>query len=669
MSFLSIPIFNFIINKDVFISDYFSITGQEIFLEHFSSNYTFNTEITNFPLLTGKSLKITPTKAGPLQIHYEAVGKFSTVLPQTINIFSEWEKFDETNARFVFEKKLQLPNLTKEILIQPNEWGTADIFNNSITKLQENLTYLISNTRILNSKAPSFYYGWFGSSIYNSSVGPRWFCRNFGEKDSSSPRIVSRKHPGFTNIVDFFTEKYISIVLDKKNSADILPQISNKFSFRFFLNDASSTEIFIDNSLSSLESLFVNPVAITFDSDFNCLYVLDSVQNKLQKIKLNFDSSFLYNIDNYIQGFGYEFDSNSFNTPTEMYFFKEKIWVLDYGNQCIKKYSRDLFWEGTYILPKEHKIIHFNLHPSLLLFLFSTSGEILVLNPINNQIINKFSIFSQIQNVNLVSKLLIDEAGEFLYIISNKNVYKYTTSGYFITTVNLPNLNDLSLIGGFVGYNKNLYFLTEHLVFKVQDFVQTFKIGDTYNKIYWPLDKLLLDPKEFASDLSYNRCISRLIQNIKNFRDSIDHNIVEINENTSTGTVTYLALAPINNDSPIRLHPFLEKNELKLGVNDFHVPQIFNSVLLPIQESLQLLAESLDIKPLEQYNITQNISSSNLYTPCEEFCWSWKAMTYKTTGASVIKVCGYNPISWYELKTEVSSNPKSWNMAISPCCE
>jgi len=230
-------------------------------------------------------------------------------------------------------------------------------------------------------------------------------------------------------------------------------------------------------------------------------------------------------------------------------------------------------------------------------------------------------------------------------------------------------LGNLSLNGGFTGYNKNLYFFTEHLIFKVQDFVETFKIGQAYNKFYWPLDKLLLDPKEFASDVPYNRCISRLIQNIKNFRDSIDHNIVEIKETLNGGVVTYLTLAPINNDLPLRLHPLLEENELKLGVNDFHVPQIFNSILRPIHGSLQKLSEFLDIKPLEQYTITQSISSDNLYSPCQEFCWSWKAMSYMSSGSQVVKVCGYNPVSWQELKSDVATNPKSWNMAISPCCE
>jgi len=667
MSFLSIPIYNFIVNKDVFVSDYFSITGQEISLEHFSSNYTFNTKITNFPIVSGKSLKITPLSAGSLQIQYTATNQFSDTLPQTINIFQEWEKFDETNARFVFEKKLQLPNPIEEVLIQPNEWGVADVFNNSISKLHENLTYLISNTRILNSKAPSFYYGWFGSSLYNTSVGPRWYCKNFGEKDSLNPTIGSGDYPGFTNVIDFFAEKYISIVLDKINSPTQF--VSDNFLFRFFLNDASSTEIFLDSSLPSLESLFVSPVAITFDPDTNCLYVLDSIQNKLQKIKLEFGPTFLYYIDNYIQGFGYEFDSNSFNTPTEMFLFKGKIWVLDYGNQCIKKYSRDLFWEGTYLFPKEYKITHFSVHPSLFLFLFSTTGEIIVLNSVDNQIIYKFSLLPYITDSKLISKVIIDEAGEFLYTISDKKIYKFTSSGYFITTLDLPSLGNLSLNGGFTGYNKNLYFFTEHLIFKVQDFVETFKIGQAYNKFYWPLDKLLLDPKEFASDVPYNRCISRLIQNIKNFRDSIDHNIVEIKETLNGGVVTYLTLAPINNDLPLRLHPLLEENELKLGVNDFHVPQIFNSILRPIHGSLQKLSEFLDIKPLEQYTITQSISSDNLYSPCQEFCWSWKAMSYMSSGSQVVKVCGYNPVSWQELKSDVATNPKSWNMAISPCCE
>ena len=661
LRFLSVK--NNIINKDVFVSDYFSITGQKISLEHFSSNYSFNTKITNFDTITGKSINIVPVSAGTLQVQYTATNYFTASLSQPIKIFSSWESFDETNARFVFEEKLLLPHSIEEINIQPNEWGVADIFNDSITKLHNNLEYLKSNTRILNSKAPSFYYGWFGTSISNPSIRPRWFSKTFGEPFSTTPSQSINKSPGFLDIVDFSIDDDLYVILDRHN----LPQTINNFYFRFFKNNAFSTEIFLDDSITPLEELFINPVSLAYNK--SNLFILDSIQNKLQKIKLEITNNIIsYNVDNYIQGFGSTLDPYNFNTPTQMQYFNDKLWVLDYGNSCIKQYTKDLLWINTHEFSPEYKISCFYVHSSSLLFLLTETKEILVLDSSTNKIIHTFSLLPYVSSASIVSKIIIDTAGEFLYIITDKNVFKYTTSGYFITTLTLPPLENNRLNGGFVGQNKNLYFSSNHFIIKVQDFVETIQIGQTYNKFYWSLNDMLISPEEFASDINYNRCISRLIQNIKNFRDSIDHDIVEIKESTSIGTVTYLSLAPINADNPPKLHPLLEREDLKLGVNDFHVPQVFNSILAAIQSSLTELSNYLNIKPLQEYTITQ-ISANNSYNPCSNFCWSWKALSYKSSSFPLIKICEYNPISWSELRSSSSLNSKNWSDAISSCCE
>jgi hypothetical protein len=49
-----------------------------------------------------------------------------------------------------------------------------------------------------------------------------------------------------------------------------------------------------------------------------------------------------------IGNFGSRIDNNKFNSPTEVEYKNDNVYILDYNNRCVKQYTTDLNWVHTY---------------------------------------------------------------------------------------------------------------------------------------------------------------------------------------------------------------------------------------------------------------------------------------------------------------------------------
>jgi len=179
-----------------------------------------------------------------------------------------------------------------------------------------------------------------------------------------------------------------------------------------------------------------------------------------------------------------------------------------------------------------------------------------------------------------------------------------------------------------------------------------------------------LNRDDLALDLNYNTSLIRLCQNIKQFRDNLNSRFVLVSEKQNFGVIEYYSIYPISNKNKLIFSDDIENENIGVGVNEFHIPQVLNREFKKIYTALEQLREYLEI--IDVRLIDGNDGLSDLCTGT--FCWSWKAMSSYDLNFPVLKVCNINPITYSELSSDFSSEysyapSKTFGDATSDCCD
>jgi hypothetical protein len=664
----------------IFVSDYIALTGQEIYIqysmpdelkEHYHNVAYYATDFGE----TG-STYILPTTSLPYQLskyQYSSTGSFfiqysafytdgalkTGELLDPITIKPYWTQYDQSVIRTIDENSLIFPYSLEQTTIQPNEWGDVDIFNTSVSRLYNNLQYLQDNIQTINSDTPTLLYGWLGGNVYTKSQGIRWFVRNFDPKYYLFPNYASTTNSvsAFYNIEDIAINNDYIYVLDN-------------YKLRCFYNKSyKPIETFFDLS-SSWNLEMVAPNSLDIDLETSDLFIVDPPRNKIVRLNVDLQTPAI-NFSVNVGGFGSRLDSSKFNAPSQVVVANNSVFVLDYNNKCVKEYTKDLNWMHTYYHPdfETNSPISIASNQTGLVYIATSTFKIYIFSDANpsTPVVN-FTL-TEMQNLNIkIVKIILDKFGGFLYVNGIKKTFKYTSTpiktnnnsyvGVFIGIMNL-NFSSSSIKNG---SNQNLFLSTKNAIIRVQDIVALFKIGKGLPYSNWTQEQLLLNKQEFASDLNYNKCLQRLVQNVKTFRNNLNAKFVKSLKKTAVGDVSYFAMAPISvSDLPV-FEDDVENELVNIGVNELHIPQVFNREISKIYRSLDLLRNFL--------NISQ-ISEPTTQTIQESFCWSWKATSCYNLTLPSIKVLDVNPITYTELKADfpVDYAPsKYWKDAQSNCC-
>jgi hypothetical protein len=158
------------------------------------------------------------------------------------------------------------------------------------------------------------------------------------------------------------------------------------------------------------------------------------------------------------------------------------------------------------------------------------------------------------------------------------------------------------------------------------------------------------------------------IQQFNSTHMNIQVKFIIVTENINSKIVTYFSYLPVNVDTDVPDIGYIFNN-LSIGVNELHIPTVFNRELRKIYDSLQILADYLSIKNYSVSNIECN----------KDFCWSWDATSCYELKLPVIKTCSINPISYIETTVDVNKNSRyvpvvnpeeiiTWEKAKSKCC-
>ena len=192
---------------EIFISTTYTLTGDDVYIQYdaptvvdpefevvaYATN--FGEEDSTFISAFDETIKYSYNNVGTYFINISAFYKNNSIKEfvheNPIYVKSEWDSYDPNDLRFVEETILTYPNDKKDIEIQPNEWGDSDIFNTSILRLQENLDYLKSNTKSIDTLSPTVFFGWLGTNAENPYVGLRWFTKDYLSTYYSSPANAS----------------------------------------------------------------------------------------------------------------------------------------------------------------------------------------------------------------------------------------------------------------------------------------------------------------------------------------------------------------------------------------------------------------------------------------------------------------------------------------------
>lgn len=675
------------VRPEIFVSSYYNLTSEQFFIQFRTPELAKETEniyITSYNIYFGDGVSAYHLIDDTTYYAYQSKGVYNLsyevnynngtsqsfiLAKHPINVLEYWPTYDQSQIRLLSETSLTLPWTLDDIYIQPNEFGEADIFNTAITRLQENLDYLKNNIQTINTDSPTIFHGWLGDNSKDYSQGLQWNTPDFNSNYYYHPEYAvgsSQSLSYFSNIVDF---------VDGEEHLFVLDTINNKTMIRAFSAGKNPTEIYFDN-MSQISELLATPISIDFDKENNNLYLADNIKNKIYKFNLNFGDINEVNIQLVIGNQGSKDTPNKFNSPTEIVYNNSNLFVLDYKNLCIKQYTEDLNWVRTYYIDEFSTKIdevftnrpeNIAIHPlTLFPYVLTNSYNIYVFDD-SGSLISNFLLPEVKIEGNPVSKIIFDENGDFLYVVTSQNIFKYSILGTFICSMIIPNGNLLEFVSAKPSSKRTLLFSTPTSILKCQDVVSLFKVGQGLSYEYWTLDQLLAYRDEFAQDVTYNRCLTRMVQNIKTFRNLMDSRFVIKTDKTSYGTVTYFAKAPIGvYDRPV-FDPDIENENVKVGVNEFNIPQVLNRELAKIYKALQILNDTLSVTDVNLL--------SGFNTGCSDaFCWSWQSMSCYNLTLPVIRICNINPITYAELESSYPSNytyasTKSWGDANSACCD
>jgi hypothetical protein len=688
---------------EVYLSTYFALTGQEIFIQfetpqnippdapvsvqntyisayriNFGENSNANapeqeTEVYAISAFSSvnDTVRYSYSTPGVYNLSYDVIyntgEKKRLDLESPITIYDKWPQFDQQKIRLLNETILEFGNAEEntytfdQIQIQPNEFGDVDIFNNAISRLYDNFQYLRFNSQTINTNSPTLFYGWLGCEETNTKRGIQWNTKDYGTFEWDKPYLstsLSSAKNFFTDIKSFSQTKDHLLVID-----------GNKF--RAFSAGKIPEERFFENILD-VSPLITNPISIDSYSDEtgSYAYVVDSVKNRIYKFNLDFGFIPQINVQLSIGNFGSKEDNNKFNSPTELEYKNNYVYILDYNNRCVKQYTSDLNWIYTYYVEDfdTDRPESITIHPDEnvnFVYIITKNKQIYIFEQFSNQLIEKLDVFETQDNLE-VKKISFNENGEFIYVITEKNIYKYSASGLFISKVDIPNSSDLIYSCAKSSEFKSMLIATKNSILRIQDIVQYFRIGDGLEQKFWTKEQIILNRDEFAEDLNYNRSLTRMVQNIKSYRDIINSKFVIATEQLPSGSVSYFTLVPIDGslDRP-EFSSFIEDENIGVGVNEFHIPQVLNRELKKIYDALVLLKDYLTVSDIR----VQAGVNKGCFSP---FCWSWKSMSCYNLSLPVIRICNVNPITYVELENKfpIKYAPSTlWGTASSLCCK
>lgn len=476
--------------------------NQDLLVYNHTQDFTNNFGYSSFKVDFGDgSNKMFPASSTSFNKSYSSYGTYSwnitgyfknrdtNIIKYTdfIKIQPTCSYIDESTIIRKFPTTIQLPYECCDLQEIQNDWTTHDKINNLFDKIDDNFQYIKNLTTIYDPNIPNYYSGWIGNKNSNK-------LKYIFDSNSNYPQYT------FSDIQDIFYKNDRFYIINDRNIV--------------LLNDGFYPESIYNSDNITVGEVFQKPVAISYNSDYDEIYILD--ENKNSFYVFTYQTGLL-NLKYYFGGSGSESVETKFNGPKDFCIGENgNIVICDTNNKVLKTYTRYLNWIDTIVLDDEPVSVTYD---GDFYYVASISGTINKFDLSWNKILSW-----DLETTNVVKiRYNLDFKGN-LYVVFDDHVENYNSFGIRKGTYQLPKSRRYCS----VAYNKQNVFVSENN--KIHKFCECEKYITLCNLsgvCFWEKDSYKFHEEEFIQPSLFEDSFTKIWINFNKFKDLVNQIFVE----------------------------------------------------------------------------------------------------------------------------------------------
>jgi len=450
-------------------------------------------------------------------------------------------------------------------------------------------------------------------------------------------------------------------------STSVAPGNLSGFNAIFCCSPSSVVSLSAKSSASSLSSdytftNYISSIGINNELPYesingsayhdNSLYVSDTATNNVVKINVRGftqndtirDNTF-YETE-IIGGLGGVRDNYSFNEPRILQFYKDRLYVYDKGNLCIKVYDKDLGYVRNLRksrFAKSNPPISIKIYNDTFYWLTS-GGKFFTLD--NDLNLLKEEVLYNTDNTEYFTDFVVAENINMLYFSTKENIYKYYFDntqyiGRFNLSENKIDKTELVFLSHVENTlnSVNLYAYGKRgrsgylLRFNEND--QYLNLLSDYDFEIYGKDEIEVDKNEFTANFAYNKSILKLLSNNLQFKNFIT-NMVSVSLRRDGG-IDYNGVVYFN-PAELEILNFNPGLDNYIGTNEIFSRSVVNRVLEKIYDYqtrlLSLFKNQVSPPPAQQNILSPTLNALML----EDYPGNWDGTFNTEQGLDFIEL-------------------------------
>jgi hypothetical protein len=530
---------------------------------------------------------------------------------------------------------LELPYTWFDVKIKPNEIVTTQSINAAITKLNDNFLYLISKSRIPSDKIPhrSGYTTFFGSEFnvckwYDNDELPsvKVNTSQGALARITDGQIVDGRHTSISGICGVLVDNHTNVIVLTSQSLT-----GQALTGAEILSNNNLVDNYTDRTFNRITDIDI--------TNSNILYILDSGDKIVYRYDFagtTYQDPAYFSSTNSISGrllttvLGGTGTSNAtFTDPISLTTDGiDDLYIVD--GVSVKQYDNNSNWKETFNISDEvgtDRVVDMKYSASTSSFyVLLSSGKLIeydkAFSQINECTFNETqtSDFINPQEPHYYKKIQFStDDDNMFYVLTNQTAYKrFKTSpaGYIgkfkfaNRNLHLEESSELSFMSILSADGGDRIFLGDNETGCIYNFNEATKyesaIYSSYESQIVPLSGILIDRDEYINNITYNKCLGKLIFNHKHLVNSIKSKFTasfDVYGNREYAGVRILLPEEIDAWFVVN-HPYFPDINNYIGINELLLAPTINRTLKRIYDmQLSIIdtyqVEMLNFKPAE----------------------------------------------------------------------
>lgn len=519
---------------------------------------------------------------------------------------------------------LDLPYNLDTIKISHNDFAVSDVYNDSIKKLYSNYLFLIANAEITTNISP-----------LTSDIG---YVKYDANNAATKVAITTAPHDGTgTSNLSGTVETFVTNKIDSSNKLVFFNYSisdNNVFEANYDLTSLSTS---INDRFVEFNKTFTFNNVVSVDSIGSTLFVLDKGLNTVFK----FDVTGLLTDDpalkrtsytdtehpgrfllKTIGGQGTSQTKNKLSNPSSLSVYKDRIYILDNGNNSVKVFDLDFNFLHELSSPELFNNPNFGEPVSIVVskkfktldipwgYILTSRGNILEYDVRENRygvVHSPYDIYdTRLQTLSSYNetsswKKIINSKSDdnILYISNDKEIYKFYKTNFNlpVSVLNLRkaniSMNNDSSGQRILSFDNTLYDGADYLAVttvlnKDNSKTQTYVVMDKniptklYNESfytnYFSLSDILILPQEIVNNITFNKTTKKLLYNHYSLFENINKKVYSYYQDVS-GYAIVPTLCTVTGKDFAKPTSFDDTPNLYIGINEPILTDVINRPL------------------------------------------------------------------------------------------